>query len=219
MENNTAKKTIIIIDDQPFILKALSRLLKASGYLAKTAENGYLGLLKVINDIPSLIILDLNMPIMDGFTLIDKIKSNSTLARIPIIVLTCFSDMDIVKRCKDKGVNEYMVKPYNQRVLLTKIEQLIGSGAVEKADKEKPEKPKLDKGNILVGDNKASKMKIGEMIFFDEIYVNDLIPGMVIADHIKSDKGMILLTSGTVITNIVIKRLQDLKISTVKIKK
>ena len=118
-------KKIVIIDDNPLILCSLKKLLNLAGYKVETAENGQVGFSKMIKTHPDLVLIDINMPILDGFSLIEKIKENKNIKHIPIIVLSAFKDSELIMRCDFMGVKNYITKPYDQKGLILRIENVI----------------------------------------------------------------------------------------------
>ena len=121
-------KKVLIIDDDPNIVKMLESRLKANSYEVATALNGFEGLDKVREEKPDLIILDIVMPKMDGYTFIQELKTREVDAdepvkRTPIIVITAKEKMqDLFKM---EGVKDYIVKPFAADELLEKVQKYI----------------------------------------------------------------------------------------------
>jgi CheY-like chemotaxis protein len=104
---------LLIIDDVEENRELLRRRLLQAGYAVETANEGREGLGILENDLIDLVLLDINMPIMDGITLLKQIRSNSALANIPVIMLTGIEDMAVVLECLRAGACGYVTKPYN----------------------------------------------------------------------------------------------------------
>ena len=122
-------KKILVIDDEPDILKLISAHLTASGYDVSTAENGKDGLSKVIISDPDLIILDSLMPVMNGMQFMQKYEENERMRKIPVIVISARES--VRDFFKDLLIKDFMVKPLDMAVLLVRIGQLVGNkGAV-----------------------------------------------------------------------------------------
>ena len=124
------KEKILVIDDSREMLLVMEHLLTNNGYMPLMAENGLIGLEKVEEHNPDLIVLDLNMPIVDGWQVCEQIREKSA---VPIIILTAahVTDEDAV-RGLDLGANDYVTKPFNQHVLLARIAlsaALVGQSA------------------------------------------------------------------------------------------
>ncbi len=118
------KKKILIIDDEPTFVKMISARLSANGYEVVTASDGEAGLRLIEVEKPNLIVLDVMMPMMDGYTFIRELKGTREENPIPVIVLTAKERMEDL--FKVEGVDDYMLKPYEPSELLQKIKKHIG---------------------------------------------------------------------------------------------
>lgn len=128
MAKKIGKKKILAIDDEENILTMVSSRLQASGYGVITATNGKEGLEKVKAEQPDLIILDILMPVMDGFEFLKAIKSDPEASRIPIIILTARGAM---KDTFDAmGTDDFVAKPFQAEALLSKIEYVFKDKAL-----------------------------------------------------------------------------------------
>ncbi|MBN3039116.1 MAG: response regulator [Candidatus Omnitrophica bacterium] len=110
---------ILVIDDEPDIIKVLISRLQANGYEVVSATNGEEGLERFQKENPDLIVLDILMPQMDGYTFVKRLKKAD--GDIPIIVLTAKSGMKDLFAIE--GITDYVVKPFNADELLKKIEK------------------------------------------------------------------------------------------------
>ncbi len=115
-------KKILVVDDEEDVLKMVAFILRKKGYTVLCALNGREGLDLTQKETPDLIILDLLMPVMDGTEVAKRLKSDSKLKNIPIIILTASSDRidEKVKECKAQG---YILKPFDYQELLKKAEE------------------------------------------------------------------------------------------------
>ncbi len=124
------KKKILIVDDVRETLLALKIRLEYAGYEVFTAADGEAGL-KAARDLkPDLILLDVMLPKIDGFSICRLLKFDDEYARIPIIMLTAkgqASDMEIGKQV---GADAYMTKPYNAKDLITKVTEFTSNDYV-----------------------------------------------------------------------------------------
>ncbi len=117
-------KKILIIDDDPNIVELLKRRLLASQYLVATANNGEDGLAQVKVEKPDLIIVDVLMPKMDGYTFVRMLRREEEVRNIPVIVLTAKDKMkDLFEM---EGVKDYIVKPYRPEDLMEKVKRNLG---------------------------------------------------------------------------------------------
>jgi DNA-binding response OmpR family regulator len=121
-------KTILLVDDESDILSLLSERLKKSNFQVYTAREGRAGLEELKKQKIELIILDIVMPVMDGFAMLKAVKQNPELSDIPIIISTARSMM------KDTfyamGVDFFLPKPYDTKELLDKINFLLSAKAL-----------------------------------------------------------------------------------------
>lgn len=112
---------ILIVDDDPQIVHILSRLLQREGYLVETAVNGVEALTRVDEQQPDLILLDVVMPEMDGFTLCQRLKDDERTALIPITMLTGRDDHENHRRGIEAGADDFLAKPFDQSILRARI--------------------------------------------------------------------------------------------------
>jgi len=113
---------ILIADDQPDNITLLARYLENEGYGYIKAVDGFETLEKVRNELPDLVLLDVNMPNKDGFTVLNEIRSDPAIQHIPVIILTAArlepSDM---QSGLNMGADDYITKPFDRRELLARI--------------------------------------------------------------------------------------------------
>ena len=114
---------ILLIDDDQDFQQLLEFDLKKHGYVVACACNGEDGLDKVQKENPDLILLDVKMPKMDGYTFVRRLKKDNQTKEIPLIVLTSYEPMKDMFQLE--GVQDYVVKSVNMEGLLTKIEKHI----------------------------------------------------------------------------------------------
>ena len=125
METNRNKQKILIIDDEPEICKMVTEFLFDAGYSASFALNGPDGLALIKKDLPSLVILDVGLPGMDGFEAMRLIHEQSP--SLPVIVLTGHKETETVKKMMGLGAAEYLTKPINLETLLNQfVRDMIG---------------------------------------------------------------------------------------------
>ena len=117
-------KKILIVDDSTDVKKILKNRLEANHYEAITASNGAEGLERVKSEKPDMVILDVMMPEMDGYTFVLELKKITEHKATPIIVLTAKEKLQDI--FKIEGIQEYMIKPVDTTELLKKIEKYIG---------------------------------------------------------------------------------------------
>lgn len=115
-------KTILVVDDEPRIIEAVSMNLELESYQVSAARNGYEALQKLTEDLPDLIILDVMMPEIDGFETLRKIREVST---VPVIMLTVKGEeIDKVKGL-DLGADDYVTKPFSPKELVSRVKAVL----------------------------------------------------------------------------------------------
>jgi len=125
MVSKDKMKRILVIDDEEDLVELLDRRLQSAGYEMLQALDGEEGLEVAIEQVPDLIILDISMPKMDGYQVCERIKSNKKLKDVPIIMLTALgAPVDKIVG-KALGADAYLTKPFDNKELLNKIEELI----------------------------------------------------------------------------------------------
>jgi len=120
-----AKVKILVIDDEADIVDTVSFMLRSRGYDVVTASDGGEGLTKAMLEHPDLILLDIIMPVMDGFEVCLKMKRDKEASKVPVIMFTARGDNDAVVKAKNVGADDYIVKPFNLPTLVTKINKLV----------------------------------------------------------------------------------------------
>jgi len=121
-------KKILIIDDEPELCKMVTEFLFDAGYPASFALNGPDGLAMIKRDLPSLVLLDIGMPGMDGIEVMNLIREQ--FPAMPVVVLTGHRDTETVRKMIGMGVSEYLTKPINLETLLNQfVKDIIGPPA------------------------------------------------------------------------------------------
>ena len=116
---------ILSIDDSKTIRLLLARLFRPFACEWREAANGEEGLAAAMQEKPDLIILDNNMPVMDGVTMLRKLREDSGLKRTPVIMLTAESGLESLATVARLGVRDYVTKPFREAELLAKAGRII----------------------------------------------------------------------------------------------
>ena len=119
------KQKILIIDDEPDMVYAVQMRLETSDYQVVTALDGNEGLEKARKENPDLIILDVMLPNLDGYKISRMLKFDEKYKNIPIIMFTARGQRDDIKLGYEVGVDAYLVKPFEWKVLLEEINKLL----------------------------------------------------------------------------------------------
>jgi len=115
-------KSILVVDDDPRYLRLVEVNLNAEDYSVRTATDGQQAVESVASDQPDLILLDVMMPIMDGFTACERIREFSN---VPIIILTAKGEERDRVRGLDAGADDYIVKPFSAQELLARVRAVL----------------------------------------------------------------------------------------------
>jgi len=122
-------KKILVVDDEPHIIKMLKSRLEAHNYQVVIAQDGEECLRRVVSEKPDLIILDIMLPKMDGYSVLVTLKETRELTgkipEIPVIVLTARADQRIRDLVEKEHIQSYIIKPFKAEDLLKKIEDLL----------------------------------------------------------------------------------------------
>jgi hypothetical protein len=120
-----SEPTILTVDDSKTIRLLLARILRPFAVEVCEACNGEEGLAVAAAKGPQLIILDYNMPVMDGLTMLSRLREDAALRATPVIMLTAESGSAIISAVARLGARDYIVKPFEERALLAKIGKIL----------------------------------------------------------------------------------------------
>jgi len=112
---------LLVIDDNKVNRIVLSRSLQQQGHVVETAENGAEGLNKIRTQSFDLVLLDIEMPIMDGFQVLEACLNDVDLRQIPIIMTSAMDELDAVVKCVELGAEDYLTKPVNPILLRARV--------------------------------------------------------------------------------------------------
>jgi putative two-component system response regulator len=112
---------ILIVDDDPAIIDLLVRILSRDGYSTVIATNGIEALEVVEREPPDLILLDVTMPLMDGFAVCQRLKDNEATALIPVTMVTGLDDRENRQRGLEVGTDDFLTKPFDTSLLRARI--------------------------------------------------------------------------------------------------
>ena len=118
-------KRILVVEDQEDNRQILRDLLTSADYEMTEAENGQEALDAVAKEKPDLILMDIQLPIMDGYEATRRLKGNPAYKDIPIIVVTSYALSGDEGKARDAGCDAYVTKPYSPRQLLAKIREFL----------------------------------------------------------------------------------------------
>jgi two-component system, cell cycle response regulator DivK len=119
------RKCILVVEDQEDNRQILRDLLTNGGYDMIEAENGQDAITAAEANRPDLILMDIQLPLLDGYEATRRIKANPELKSIPIIVVTSYALSGDEEKARNAGCDDYVAKPYSPRQLLAKIRSYV----------------------------------------------------------------------------------------------
>ncbi|MCK5014688.1 MAG: response regulator [Candidatus Omnitrophica bacterium] len=118
-----SKKKILIVDDEIELVELVKIRLETSGYEVITANSGLEGLAKAAGELPDLIVLDIGMAEMDGYSTLQKLKGEEKTKDIPVIMLTAYAKMKSLFEME--GISDYIVKPFDPQDFLARVDKVL----------------------------------------------------------------------------------------------
>jgi NTE family protein/lysophospholipid hydrolase len=122
---STATEMILVVDDDPVNRDILARRVTRLGYLVTLAEDGQQALTAVREQLPELVLLDVNMPGLSGFDVLREIRADERYRELPVIVLSASNEADDAVRCLEFGADDYLAKQGDSAVLRARIESCL----------------------------------------------------------------------------------------------
>jgi serine phosphatase RsbU (regulator of sigma subunit) len=113
---------ILLVDDEPFNLDLLEQELADLGLDIRTAENGQEALERVAEVPPDMIFLDLMMPVMDGFSVLEKLQAHEAWREIPVVIISASSDVESIVRGIEMGATDFLPKPFEPAILQARLD-------------------------------------------------------------------------------------------------
>jgi DNA-binding response OmpR family regulator len=124
----SSKAKILIVEDEPALRGILESKFSAAGFDVSTAEDGAEGLTKALEILPDLILLDVLMPVMDGLTMLAKLRENEAGKNLSVIMLTNLSDVDSMAKALENKAYDYFVKTkWDVDELIGKVKEKLKS--------------------------------------------------------------------------------------------
>jgi two-component system cell cycle response regulator DivK len=120
-------KKILVVEDAEDNRQILRDLLGMAGYDMVEAHDGAQGVAMAAEHRPDLILMDIQMPVMDGYEATRQIKANPELKAIPIMAVTSYALSGDEQKTRDAGCDAYIAKPYSPRQMLAKVREILGS--------------------------------------------------------------------------------------------
>lgn len=139
------KRTILIVDDQEPNREVLSAFVVSIGYNAIAAEEGMQALDVMRSESVDLVLLDIMMPRMSGYELLEIMKQDAHLTKLPVIIISALDEMESMTRCLESGADDYHTKPFKSRILEARIRGCLAKKLL--ADQEEEHKKQIEEVN------------------------------------------------------------------------
>jgi DNA-binding response OmpR family regulator len=124
-KTKTDRPKILFVDDEADMVSTVECRLKWADFDVVTASNGKEGLDKAVTEKPNLILLDSNMPVMNGCEMLERLRKNPQLKDIPVIMLTAMCDAQDIAKASSYGIADYITKPFDFTELMEKITNIL----------------------------------------------------------------------------------------------
>jgi len=124
-KKKTDQVKILIIDDETDLVSTIEYRLKCYNYSVITAVNGKEGLEKAISEKPDLILLDIDMPVMNGHQMLEQVRNHPEIKDIPVIMITALCEAKDIATASSYGISDYVTKPFDFTELMEKITRAL----------------------------------------------------------------------------------------------
>ncbi len=185
--NIEEKPTILLVDDNLKNLQLLTSILSRKGYKIRVATNGFSALNSVKNVLPDLILLDVMMPEMDGFTVCKTLKANPNTQEIPIIFVTALNDISEKIKAFEAGGVDFITKPFNSKEIIARLELQLNK---------KNMKQQLEQKNRQLEEEIKTREEIERDLRLLERAISASSNGIVVTNAQLPDNPIIYVNSG-----------------------
>jgi CheY-like chemotaxis protein len=126
MSFNSIRPSVLVVDDDPMMVELLTTRLELAGYHSCYARNGRDALERIPHVRLAAMVLDINMPELDGFGVLECLRNQGSLRSLPTMVLTARNQPDDIKRAVALGARDYLAKPFQDQTFLARVARLVG---------------------------------------------------------------------------------------------
>jgi two-component system, OmpR family, alkaline phosphatase synthesis response regulator PhoP len=117
---------IMVVDDDPDIVRVVVKIMEGRGHQVAVARDGIEAIARIRAEPPDVVILDLNLPKLDGYEVCSQIKTDPAIQHVPVVMMTAaYVSVDDAQRGTSAGADEYVVKPFLREVLIHNVERLL----------------------------------------------------------------------------------------------
>ena len=125
MVDGSRRRKVLVVDDEPYLLELIQTRLELAGFETRTARNGSDALHRVSDFRPEAMVLDINMPILDGFGVLSHMKAVGMSDKVPTMVLTARNSGEDVAKAIQLGAKDYLSKPFKDEALIARVHRLL----------------------------------------------------------------------------------------------
>ncbi len=122
---DTQRPKVLVIEDDPMVLELITTRLELAGYRTTQARNGSEGLRRLVDVRPDAVVLDINMPVMDGFEVLRRMQQHRAGNPTPTLVVTARNRPEDVKAAISLGARDFISKPFNDAQLIARVGRLL----------------------------------------------------------------------------------------------
>ncbi|MET4000483.1 response regulator [Marinobacterium sp. MBR-109] len=119
---------VLVVDDEPNILLSLEFLMQQAGFEVSTAEDAEQAQVLISQQVPDLILLDISLPGMSGFDLLEQLRADDATRQLPVVMLTAHGREVEKEKGMALGASDYITKPFSTRELVSRVQTLLGNG-------------------------------------------------------------------------------------------
>ncbi|SEB08976.1 response regulator transcription factor [Marinobacterium iners] len=119
---------VLVVDDEPNILLSLEFLMQQAGFEVTTAEDAEQAQVLISQQVPDLILLDISLPGMSGFDLLEELRADEATRSLPVVMLTAHGREVEKEKGMALGASDYITKPFSTRELVSRVQALLESG-------------------------------------------------------------------------------------------
>ena len=184
--------SLLVVDDNAMNRDMLARRLEREGYAITTASGGKEALDLVDQQRFDLVLLDILMPDIDGYTVLEQLKAREETRGIPVVMLTAVHEMDSVVRCFEMGVEDYLTKPFNIPFVKSRIASCLRSSRV-KGDSEKDSAASDQQRLLIVDDNAMNRDMLARRLEREGYHVTTAAGGVQALELLESEQFDLIL--------------------------
>jgi two-component system alkaline phosphatase synthesis response regulator PhoP len=186
------QQKIIIIEDEKTLLDAIAKKLEVENYQVQTALDGQEGLEKIKEDKPDLILLDILMPKVDGFEVLEKLNKDPGLSKIPVIIISNSGQPVEIERAMSLGVKDYLIKAeFDPQEVIVKVKNVLGQFL--KKDDEKTKKAGDAKNILIIEDDQLLRSLCSKKLMMEGFNVDTAIDSQQGLEKINKNKPDLVL--------------------------